>query len=118
MAVFPGIPAFLDTVQYDEIGNNISKLFPLTAKIPNQNGKVDSSYVTITNNTIVLLGRPGVSGQLLLGNQAIRRTIKFKLHPCPPRFVLTDEGKCVCFTLSSNGNGSVDYSHIQCTNQV
>ena len=87
-------------------------MVPLTAKIPNQNVKVDSSYVIITNNTIVLLGRPGESGQLMLENQAIRHTIKFKLHPCPPGFVLTDDDKCVCSTLSSNGNRTVDYSKL------
>ena len=53
MAVFPGIPALL--YNYDEIRDNVSNFFPLTAKILNQNGKVDFSYDTCTVSLTTLL---------------------------------------------------------------
>ena len=98
-AVMPGIAAPLKIVQHDEVGGNVSQLFPLTAKVQSSlyNAKVDSAYTVITNNSIILLGSPGDEGELLFESSTIRHVISFKLSYCGPGFVFDEERACACF---------------------
>ena len=104
--VMPGIAAKLKIVQYDEVGGDVSQLFPLTAKVQssNHNAKVHKASTAVTSNSIVLLGVPGDEGELLFESQSIRHVIRFNLSHCGPGYV--HEGKrCHC---------SKNYSKIHC----
>ena len=108
-AVMPGIAAPLNITQFDEVGGDVSQLFPLTAKVQTSrhNAKVDSAYTVITNNSIILLGSPGDEGELLLESSTIRHVISFKLSYCGPGFVFVEEIlACACH--------SRDYTQINC----
>ena len=67
VVVMPGIAASLNITQFDEVGGNVSQLFPLTAKVQTSrhNAKVDSAYTVITKNSIILLGITGDEGHHL-----------------------------------------------------
>ena len=106
--VMPGIAAPLKIVQYDEVGGDVSQLFPFTARVQSssQNAKVEHSSTVITNNSIILLGFPGDEGELLLESTAFTLIVGFNLSSCGPGFVFDNKSlKCTC---------SNDYNRIQC----
>ena len=119
MPIFPGILTHLNIVQYDEVGGDVSQLFPLTARVQsssqNASIKVDSSYTVITDNSVILFGSPGDKGDLLLESQTVRHFIRFKLSHCGPGFVLNKgkDTKCVCSSFNSN-NESLSYVSLKC----
>ena len=50
--VMPGLAAPLNITQFDEVGGDVSQLFPLTAKVQTSrhNAKVDSAYTIVTQS--------------------------------------------------------------------
>ena len=95
--VMPGIAAPLKITQSDEIGGNVSKLFPLTAKVQKSNAEVDPAYTVVTNNLISLSGLPGDEGEILLESSTIRHVINFNVSHCGPGFVFVKgTHKCTC----------------------
>ena len=108
--VTPGIAAPLKIVQYDEVGGDVSHMFPITARIQSSSqnaAKVDPSYVVIHNNSIIILGFPNDEGELLLENSKFTLNVKFQLTDCNPGFVFNNQTlKCTC---SNN-----DYLKVQC----
>ena len=96
--IIPGISTSLLLHQLDELGQDVNHLFPLTAKVQSSSmkTKVDPLYTVISNNTIVLLGRPGDTGVILLEGDTVRHTVQFRLSSCSPGFVLIHGKKCVC----------------------
>ena len=116
MSIFPGILTPLNILQYDEVGGDVSQLFPLTARVQSSASiKVDPFYTTIIDNSIILFGFPGDEGDLLLESQSIRYVIKFKLSHCGPGFVLNrgHNTKCVCSSFNQN-NESLSYVSLKC----
>ena len=109
-AVMPGIVTPVKIVQYDEVGGDVSQLFPFTARVQSSNhnaAKVDPSYTAISKNSIVLLGFPKEEGKLLLESSKFTLIVRFKLTSCSPGFVFHNGTlKCTC---SNNG-----YIKIQC----
>ena len=103
-AVMPGIAAPLDVIQLDEIGGDVSRLFPLTVKSLKHIANVDTVF---TNNSITLFGSPEEKGQLLLESSTIRHVINYKLSYCGPGFVF-DETKLSCACFNKN------YTEIHC----
>ena len=118
MSIVPGILTRLGIVQYDEIGGNVSQLFPLTARVQslthNDSIKVDPSYSIITNNEIILFGSSGAEGDLVLESQSIRYIVRFKLSQCGPGFVLSKgkDKRCIC--SASSNNESLSYVSLRC----
>ena len=106
--VMPGIAAPLKIVQCDEVGGDVSQLFPFTARVQSSshNAKVENSYTAITNNSIILLGFPEDEGELLLESLTFTLIVRFHLSSCGPGFVFRNESlKCTC---------SSDYIKIHC----
>ena len=105
LAIIPGIVTHLDIAQNDELGTDVNRLFPLTAKVhdPSNNVSIDPFYTVLSNNTVILRGSPSTEiKELWLESNTIRHTIKFTLTFCSPGYVLSSEGKCVCFALLKN----------------
>ena len=106
IVVQPGIEASLKIVQYDELGGNVSQLFPFTARVQSsgQNAEVANYY----NNSIILLGFQGDKGELLLESPTYTRVVGFELSYCGPGFVFVNSSrKCVC-------SNKLDYTSIEC----
>ena len=105
--VMPGIAAPLKIVQYDEVGGDVSQLFPFTIRVQSsifKNAKVDS----YTHNSIIILGFPKDEGKLLLESTTFTLIVRFQLSSCGPGFVFDNESlKCEC---SNNYNRN----QIQC----
>ena len=62
--VLPGIETPLKIVQYDEFGDDVSKLFPFIARVQSSRENVKVAYYH--NNLIMIIGFPGDEGELLL----------------------------------------------------
>ena len=106
VVVPPGIEASLKIVQRDELGGDVSKLFPFTARVQSsgQNAEVANYY----NNSIILLGFQGDKGELLLESSTYTRVVGFELSYCGPGFVFVNSStKCVC-------SNKLDYTSIEC----
>ena len=59
--------------------------------------KVDPAYKTVSNNEIVLLGRPNSTGFLKLLFNEFVMSVEVKLEDCPPGYNYTENTKaCVC----------------------
>ena len=103
--VMPGIAAPLKLIQSDEIGGDVGKLFPLTARIKGSLYGVMADYV-VSNNLITFLGIPGDKGNLHLESSSIRQVIQFELSHCGPGLLFNHTAKkCIC---------SEDYPDIRC----
>ena len=103
--VMPGIATSLKLIQSDEIGGDVGKLFPLTARIKKSlyNVKVDFG---VNNDLIIFFGNPNDQGILLLESSTIRHVVRFEISHCGPGFVFNQTvKKCIC---------SEDYPDIRC----
>ena len=60
--------------------------------------EVDSAYKTVSNNEIVLLGKPNSTGHLKLLFNVFVMSVDVKLEECPPGYNYTENTKaCVCY---------------------
>ena len=113
--VIPGFYNNLNISQTDQFGNDVGKIFPLSARIAQMEGKVsiDSNSVLINNNEIKLFGNPGDTATLILQTNAIaviKASIHVTLSQCPPGLFLDSNiGSCNC---SADQNSTYKYSGI------
>ena len=115
----PGNITALNTTQRDELGENVSQFFPLSAKIAGLEGdkcaKIHPDYLVVTDNNLIIIGNPGAQGKLLLQSQSVKKMLDFQLNDCPPGFILDDLGcdaQCTCFEILFNI--SLSYNNLQC----
>ena len=97
----PGISHYFNISQIDELGNDVTDKFLLTAKLDKASKAHGVSLGSLTlKNYITFHGEPGESGTLTIENSAqITRNIKinFTLASCPPGFTLHNTSKsCKC----------------------
>ena len=88
--VIPGFYHNLNISQSDQFGNDVGKIFPLSARIAQMEGKVSNS-VLINNNEIKLFGNPGDTATLILQTNTIaviKASIHVTLSQCPPGLFL------------------------------
>ena len=105
--VLPGIESSLKIVQYDEFGEDVSQLFPFTARV--QSSRENAKVAYYHNNSIMVVGFPGDEGELLLESSTYTLTARFNLSFCGPGFEFHNESlKCTC---------SKNYKSIQCENE-
>ena len=95
VVVMPGIAASLNITQFDEVGGNVSQLFPLTAKVQTSrhNAKVDSAYTVITKNSIILLGINWRRGRCIIYGS---------LQPTTAQHVARSYGRCINVVTNSS----------------
>ena len=99
-SVMPGIAAPLKIVQNDEVGGDVSQLFPYTARVQSsifKNATVDS----YTHNSIIILGFPEDEGNLLLESATFTLIVRFNLTSCGPGFAF-HRLKCICSNYTHN----------------
>ena len=113
------IPGFsFNIIQKDQFGNEVGRIFPLSASIVENAGKVslDSNFVIINNDKIILHGHPGDTATLTLQTRTLKKHIPVKLYHCPPGFFLDPNIRsCVCSTAH---NSTYTYAGISyCTNE-
>ena len=95
--VMPGIAAPLKITQNDEIGNDVSKIFPFTARV--RISRLNTKVASYLNNSLVLLGFPGDEGELLLESPTYTLIVRFQLTFCGPGFIFhNDSLKCTCLS--------------------
>ena len=109
--VIPGYPHKLNVLQKDQFGNEVGKIFSLSASIIGKAGKVsvDSNSVLINNNEIKLLGNPGDTATLILQANTIaviKASIHVTLSQCPPGYLFNSNRSCIC---STNQNSTYKY---------
>ena len=97
----PGFPHYFNISQIDELGNDVTDMFLLTAKLDKASKAHGVSLGSQTlKNYITFYGEPGESGTLIIENSAqITRNLKinFILASCPPGFTLDNTSKsCIC----------------------
>ena len=66
---------------------------------------IDPAFTLITNNRVVLRGRPHDSGTLQLSTMDIRNEaiqIGVVMDECPPGYVLQNNNTCICSSLTSD----------------
>ena len=105
IAAIPGIPISLGVTQLDQFGQNVSKLFPLSATISDSNEvKVNHKYAFITENTVIINGTPHKNATLILQSNIIvvvMVSLSIELQECPPGFSFnTSSSTCTCKTNS------------------
>ena len=94
-------------MQYDEFGDDVSKLFLFTARV--QSSRENAKVAYYHNNSIMVVGFPGDEGELLLESSTYTLTARFNLSFCGPGFEFHNESlKCAC---------SKNYKSIQCENE-
>ena len=110
--VIPGFYHNLNISQTDQFDNDVGKIFPLSARIAQMEGKVsiDSNSVLINNNKIKLFGNPGDNATLILQTNAIaviKASIHVTLSQCPPGYFFDSRNRgCICSTFE---NSSISY---------
>ena len=110
--VIPGYPYKLNISQKDQFGNEVGKIFSLSANIIEKAGKVsiDSNPVLINNNEIKLLGNPGDTATLILQTNTIaviKASIHVTLSQCPPGYLFDSRNRrCIC---SADQNSTYKY---------
>ena len=105
--VLPGIETPLKITQYDEFGDDVSKLFPFTARVQSSGQNARVAYYH--NNSIMIIGFPGDEGELQLESSKYTLATRFNVSFCGPGFQFHNESlKCTC---------SENYNSIQCKNE-
>ena len=101
----PGFPSQVNITQIDEMGNDVSNMYILTAKIENYTAEVSKvPLVTVVQNSILLKGKPDTSGVIVIENSApitLKQYIYFNLSHCPPGFTIQDDA-CECSNLNDS----------------
>ena len=98
----PGMVSTINISQLDQFGNNVDKLFPLSATLEtNTSVKINESYVTLrSNNKIILNGHPGDTATLIIQSSSIaiiKVSMEVKMMKCPPGFDLDPKLLiCIC----------------------
>ena len=105
--VLPGLETALKITQYDEFGDDVSKLFPFTARV--QSSRQNARVAYYHNNSIMIIGFPGDEGELQLESSKYTLATRFNVSFCGPGFQFHNESlKCTC---------SENYNSIQCKNE-
>ena len=95
----PGLPHELNITQTDELGNNVTDLFHVTAETEFVTGLVSRVHVS-EKGTITISGKQGTTGTIVLKNNAPvvrRKYLNISLLQCPPGFSFdSDDNTCTC----------------------
>ena len=88
----PGMMSTINVSQLDQFGNDVDKLFPLSANLKsNKFIKINESYVTLRkNNVIILNGRPGDNATLIIQSSSIaiiKVAMQVEMEKCPPLLI-------------------------------
>ena len=99
ISAIPGIPLQIDIIQQDQFNTSVGKLFPLSAYVNASSlVKIDTDYVILRNNEILLKGMPGTNFSLTLQSNTIaviKVSTSVSMLECPPGFSF-DENKRIC----------------------
>ena len=101
----PGFPKIVNITQLDDFNNSVVGVFPITVKSSSSEVLVDSNYLTIANNTIMLNGNPSSKTYTLIlltsATSGLKTELTFTLSSCPPGFVITSPTirKCTCSAI-------------------
>ena len=111
LKVIPGMLTGFKFHLLDELGNDVKKVFPPTAKLKPINSfmSVHQSYKVITNDEIIIRGISNTSGQLVLECSGVKTSIMIEMMQCPPGYItegMDEMSQCVC--------GKNNYTEVDC----
>ena len=102
LELIPGFPHELNITQTDELGNDVVDMYIITAEITDVIGSLTT---TVHNNSITLREEPGITGTIILENNAPvvrRKCLNFSLSHCPPGFSLDSNNACTCSATNTS----------------
>ena len=104
LRIIPGKSKDLGIRMLDDFEHKASSI--LTAYVLKGDIMINYDHSDSTENSILLSGREGETGELLLqtiGSRKISQTIEVQLLPCPPGFNFTEKLVCKCASQSYVG---------------
>ena len=115
LSIIPGRKYSLPITLYDDMGQNITKIATFQPTLSNgKNIYVSAGFEFVSNKEIKITGKPGEEDILslrLIGFENIKVSVRIKLIPCQPGYVIDDRtSSCVCST--SNNDKSLTYDGI------
>ena len=107
LSIIPGKKYSLPITLYDDMGQNITKIATFQSTLSKgKNINISAGFEFVSNKEIKITGKPGEEDILslrLIGFENIKVSVRIKLIPCPPGYVIDDDSSsCVCSASQSN----------------